>query len=235
MSSRALCVSLDAALGAGAAPRLSARLTAAALLADLAGADRVRVSVREELSPIGVAELRDLRRAARRLELRIAPVPGLVKCALEARPERVVLASEPKPGLPHAPLDVAAWGASLPGVVRALREAGILPVLSLAPTLDAVKAARAADAPALEFATSLLVDLPPRERDEALTALGDAARFAAKLRIEAGAGGGLDTTTLAPVLESAPSLGWITSGRAFVERALLIGIERAVRDWRERL
>lgn len=232
---RALCVSLDAAVGAGSASRTSARLSAAALLADLAGAERVRLSVREELAPVGMAELRDLRRAARQLELRIAPAPSLVKCALEARPERVVLGSEPQPGRPHAPLDLAAWGASLAGVVRTLREAGIVPVLSIAPTLEAVKAARAADAPALELATSFLIDLPPRERADALVALGDASRLAAKLRIEAGAGGGLDTSNLASLLDAAPSLTWITVGRAFVERALLVGLERAVRSFRERI
>jgi pyridoxine 5-phosphate synthase len=232
---RALCVSLDAAVSAGAVARAPARLASAALLADLAGVDRVRVGVREEMTPVGAAELRELRRSARQLELRIAPLPSLVKCALEVRPERVVLGSEPQPGRSHAPLDLAAWGASLAGVVRALRDASIVPVLSVAPTLEAVKAARAADAPALELSTGALVDLPPRERGDALLALGDASRLAAKLRLEAGAGGDLDVQMLAPLLEAAPSLAWLTVGRAFVERALLVGLERAVRDFRERI
>ncbi len=231
---RALSVGLDAIAATGAAARLPARLASAALLAELAGAERVRVSVREELAPIGPAELRDLRRAARQLELRVAPVPSLVKHALEFRPERVLLASEPAEGRPAAPLDLAAWGAGLPTVLRTLREAGIEVALVIAPTLEAVKAARAVDAPAVELATTSLVDLPLRERIEATLALGDAARFAAKLRMGVGAGGGLELATLAPILEAAPALEWISVGRAFVERALLVGIERAVRDWRER-
>ena len=232
---RTLGVSFDALVGAGAGARLPARLTAAAALADLAGADRIRIGVREDLAPVGAAELRDLRRAARQLELRIAPVPALVKCALEARPERVLLAAEPPVGLPAAPLDVAAWSAGLASVLRTLREAAIEPVLLVAPTLDAVKAARAVEASAVELSTAALVDLPPRERRDALVGLGDAARLASKLRLCAGVGGGLDLAALAGVLEAAPVLEWVSAGRGLVERALLVGLERAVRDWCERI
>ncbi len=232
---RTLCVSLDAVVAAGASARLPARLIAAAALADLAGANRLRIGVREDLAPIGAAELRDLRRSARQLELRIAPVPALVKCALEVRPDRVLLAAEPALGHAAGPLDVSAWSAGLTGVLRTLREAGIEAALAIAPTLDAVKAARGVDAPAVELATGALVGLPPRERRDALEALGDAARLAAKLRVAVGVGGGLDLAALGAVLEAAPSLEWVSAGRGLIERAVLIGLERAVRDWRERI
>ena len=232
---RLLCASLDAVVSAGASARLPARLIAAAALADLAGADRLRIGVREDFAPVGAAELRDLRRSARQLELRIAPVPALVKCALEVRPERVLLAAEPATGYAAGPLDVAAWSAGLMGVLRSLREAGIEAALAIAPTLDAVKAARGVDAAAVELSTHLLVDLPPRERREALTALGDAARFASKLRLGVGVGGGLDLASLGAVLDAAPSLEWVSAGRGLVERAVLVGLERSLRDWRERI
>jgi pyridoxine 5'-phosphate synthase PdxJ len=230
---RSLRVSLDVVVNAGASARLPARLTAAATLAELAGADCIRVAVREDLAPVGAAELRDLRRCARQLELRIAPVPALVKCALEVRPERVLFASELPAGQPGGPLDVAAWSAGLGVALRTLREAGIGAALLVAPTLDAVKAARGVDALAVELSTAALVDLPPRERRDAFATLGDASRLAAKLRLAAGAGGGLDLAALGALLEVAPTLEWVAAGRGLVERALLVGIERAVRDWRE--
>lgn len=232
---RELCAALDGAASAGTSARLAPRLVAAALVAELAGADRVRLSLREDLAPIGTAELRDLRRAARCLELRMSPGPASLKIALEVRPERVLLATEPPPGRAGLPLDVAAWSASLPGTLRVLREAGIGAALAIAPTLDAVKAARGVDAPAVELSTAALVDLPPRERAEAFVALGDAARLAAKLRMSAGVGGGLELETLARALEAAPSLEWASTGRGLTERALLVGLDRAVRDWRERI
>jgi pyridoxine 5-phosphate synthase len=232
---RALSVALDATIAAGGSARVGPRLAAAAMLADLAGAQRVRLQVRDELAPVGMPELRDLRRSARQLELAIAPSPGLVKCALEVRPERVVLGGEPQAGHAGAPLDLAAWSASLPGVLRTLRDAGIEVALAIPPLLDAVKAARGVDAPAVELVTSGIIDLPPRERRDAFVALGDAARLASKLRLGAGIGGGLELGTLAVALEAAPSLEWVCAGRGLVERALLVGLERAVRDWRERI
>lgn len=227
---RALCVSLDPFVG-GAPARLCARLVAAATFAELAGAERVRIQVNEELVPVGAAELRDLRRCARRLELRIAPVPALLKCALEVRPQRVLLASQPANGQAHAPLDLGSWSASLPSALRTLREAGIEVALAAAATLDAVKAARGVDAPALELATGALVDLPPREQHDALAQLGDAARLAAKLRISAGVGGGIDAAVLPALLSAAPSLEWVAAGRALAERALFVGLDRAVHDF----
>ncbi len=62
-----------------------------------------------------------------------------------------------------------------------------------------------------------------------------AARLAAKLRLGAGVGGGLDLATRGPLLHAAPSPEWVSAGREVAERALLVGIERTVRDWRERL
>jgi pyridoxine 5'-phosphate synthase PdxJ len=47
--------------------------------------------------------------------------------------------------------------------------------------------------------------------------------------------GGLGPRDLATVLAAAPVAERIGVGRAFVARALLVGVERAVRDLRERL
>src|SRR4029453_10528660 len=70
---------------------------AAAMLAGLAGAEAVRLGVCEEGRPVSEADLRDVARAAP-IELRIAPTHSLVKVALEARPVRVVLATETRAG-----------------------------------------------------------------------------------------------------------------------------------------
>jgi pyridoxine 5-phosphate synthase len=231
---RQLVVSLDAIaamrelVGGEAGDLLSA-----AALADLAGAERVRLTVSEDLRPVGESDLREVRRAARGLELRMAPAPALVKAALEARPERVLLASEPREMRRSAPLDFGSWGGALASVIRTLDEAGIEVAVLVAPTAEAVKAAHAADARAIEFFTGTLVDLPPRERGEALLRLGDASRLAAKLRLRAGVGGRLDARSIRGALESAPVAEWVSVGRHWVGRSLLLGADRATRDLRE--
>ena len=96
-----------------------------------------------------------------------------------------------------------------------------------------MKAAHAAGARGVELYTGALVDLPAAERSEALGRLGDAARLAAKLRLEVSVGGRLDERSLAPVLDAAPIAASVAVGRAWVGRSLLVGIDRATRDLRD--
>lgn len=231
---RSLLVALDAL--AGLRETAPVDLAAAALLAELAGADGVRVGVFEDGRPVGESDLRDLRRAARNFELRMTPAPALVKVALEARPDRVLLASEARDGArTPAPLDFRAWGGALSPVVRSLLDAGLDVAVLVPPDLESVKAARSAGAPAVELCVAQLVDLPGPERREALERLSDAARLAAKLRLGVGIGGALDGARSAAVLASCPVAEWVAVGRAWAARAALLGIDRATRDLRERV
>ena len=53
------------------------------------------------------ADVRQARRNARELELRMPPNQSLLKVALDARPDRVLLAAEPRDGRrPAGPLDL---------------------------------------------------------------------------------------------------------------------------------
>ena len=141
-------------------------LAAAATLAELAGVDAVRVAVCEDLKPIREEDVREVRHAARRLELRMPPSQPLVKVALEGRPDRVVLAADGRaPGATAAPLDLR-HGRTTPiePVVRALAEAGIPTCAVIGPDLESVKRVHAESIPAVEFYTGAIVDLPPSER-----------------------------------------------------------------------
>jgi len=211
-------------------------LAAAATVAELVGADFVRLGVTEEMRPVRETDVRAVRRAAAALELRMAPVPALVKVALETQPERLLLASEGRKGrVTSGPLDFRAWGAALPPVVRTLREAGLQVAVRVSPDLESVKAAHAADLTAVEFFTGALVDLPEAERRADLERLADATRLAAKLRLSVGIGGGLGMRDLASLLAAAPAVQGVAVGRSLISRAVLVGLDRAVRDFRERL
>ncbi len=211
-------------------------LVAAASLAELAGADALRVGLCEDLVPVTEADVRDLRRSVRTLEMRIAPLPSLIKYALEARPDRVLLAAESRSGGHRTgPLDFSAWGSALPPVVRTLEEAGIVVAARVAPHPEAVKAARGLELKEVELETGQLVDLPPAELATALETLSDATRLAAKLKLRVGIGGRLDERTLASILEAATTCEWVSMGREWVARCLLVGVDRATRDLRARL
>lgn len=232
---RRLSVCLDALAALREVAPGATDVLATATLVQVAGADAVQLGLSEELRPVTEADLRDVARGAE-LELRIAPAPSLVKVALEVRPARVVLASEGREsGLQPLPLDFRAWGTALAPAARSLRDAGLRVEALVAPDLAAVKAAHGADLTGVDLYTGASLDLPPRERDAALDALGDAARLAAKLRMTVGVGGRLRVRDLPDVLERAPVVARATVGRAFVRRALLVGVERTVSDLRAAL
>jgi pyridoxine 5-phosphate synthase len=234
---RRLTLSLDAlAVLRDATEAGEPDLAAAATLAELFGADSIRLGATEEMKPVREADVRAVRRAAAALELRMAPVPALVKLALETQPERLLLASEGRKGrVTSGPLDFRAWGTALPPVVRTLHEAGLRVAVLVSPDLESVKAAHAADLSAVEFFTGALVDLPEAERRAELERLADATRLAAKLRLSVGIGGRLGLRDLPVVLAAAPAVQGVAVGRSLISRAVLVGLDRAVHDFRERL
>jgi pyridoxine 5-phosphate synthase len=231
---RSLILALDGLPGLrDATASADVDVAAAATLAELAGVEGVRLSVNEDLKPVREEDVRETRRAARCLELRMSPSPNLVKLALEARPDRVVVAADSRDGRSlSAPLDLEGRGAPLGPMVRSLAEAGIPVAALVAPSVTAVKVAHAEGAAGVEFYTGVIVDLPAAERAAELTRLGDAVRLASKLRLTIGLGGGLGYRTLPEVLAAAPAVERVAVGRAALARALLVGLDRALRDLR---
>jgi pyridoxine 5'-phosphate synthase PdxJ len=57
-------------------------------------------------------------------------------------------------------------------------------------------------------------------------------RLAAKLGLEIGLGGGLSYRSLPEVLAACPAAQGVAVGRAALCRALLVGLDRALRDLR---
>jgi len=117
-------------------------------------------------------------------------------------------------------------------MARTLREAGIAVAVCVPPDLGSVKALHAEGIGDVEFYTGAIVDLPARERALELERLGDAVRLASKLHLGIGVAGGLGQRNVRELLEAAPAVRTIVVGRAAVGRALLVGLDRALRDLR---
>lgn len=205
---------------------------AAASLAELAGVDALRLGIGEELRPVAEADVHALRRTAQLFELRMPASQTLLKVALETRPDAVVLAGDTFEGtLASRPIELRSQPSGLAPIIRSLEEAGIEVAMLITPALDSVKAAHGLGVAKVELFTGATVDLPAVERRGRLEALADAARLAAKLRMTVSVGGGLDYRSVSEVLPMAPSTDRVSVGRAVLARALLLGIDRAARDF----
>ena len=209
----------------------------AASLCELAGADGITVHLREDRRHIQDRDVELLRKTVRGvLNLEMAATPEMVDKAIAIRPDIVTLVPERREErTTEGGLDVAG-GARLAvqEAVAALHEARIPVSLFIAPDLTQVRAAAQLKVPRIELHTGQYCEetLRPGHAAQAakeLERLAQAAEDAVRLGIHVAAGHGLDYPNVKPVVRIA-GIEELNIGHAIVARAVLSGIEQAVRD-----
>ena len=136
----------------------------------------------EELRPVREADLRDVRRAARALELRIAPTPVAAQARARDAAGRVVLSSEPT-GRGCSPRRSTPAPAQGRAARRADAPRGGHSGLGPRRARPRVGEGRARGRGRGRRDLDGRLELPEADRGRALERLGDAARLAAKLRL----------------------------------------------------
>jgi pyridoxine 5-phosphate synthase len=206
---------------------------AAAALALLGGADGIVAHLREDRRHIQDRDVRLLRQIVhRRYCLEIASNQDMLKVALEVRPDSVTLVPERREErTTERGLDVQAALAQVGELVRALADSGIRSCLFIDPELEQVKAAHRLGARAIEIHTGRYAEGGPESGAE-LRAIEDAVALASKLQLEIGLGHGIDYHNVRP-LAALRAVSEFSIGHSIVSRALLVGMERAVREMRE--
>lgn len=204
----------------------------AAVLAELAGADQITVHLREDRRHIQDRDVEVLRRTVQtRLNLEMAATEEMVRVARTLRPDSCTLVPERRQELTtEGGLDVVGQRDAIRDAVARLREAGIVASLFVDPARAQVEASREVGADVIEIHTGRYCDAAdPRERDRELARVAEAARAAAELGLVVAAGHGLHYRNLLPVA-AIPRIEEFNIGHAIVARAVLVGIERAVRE-----
>ena len=211
---------------------------AAAVLAGVGGADGIVVHLREDRRHIQERDLRLLRETVPGyLCLEMAPVPEMLKHALEVRPSSVTLVPERREELTtEGGLDVVTQRGKLQEILGALSEAGLRICLFVDPALEQVKAAHRLGADAVEIHTGCYADAVADSgaAGQELERVFDATQLAARLGLDVGVGHGLDYRNVAPLVARA-EIEEFSIGHAIVGRAILVGIERAVREMKARV
>jgi pyridoxine 5-phosphate synthase len=206
---------------------------AAAALALVGGADGIVAHLREDRRHIQDRDVRLLRQIVhRRFCLEIAASQEMLKVALEVRPNSVTLVPERREErTTERGLDVQAALAAVGELVRALNDAGIRTCLFVDPDLGQIKAAHRLGARAIEIHTGRYAEGGPT-CDAELRAIEDGVALASKLHLEVGLGHGIDYHN-ARALAGLGGVQEFSIGHSIVSRALLVGMERAVREMRE--
>jgi pyridoxine 5-phosphate synthase len=205
---------------------------AAAVMAELAGADQITIHLREDRRHIQDRDLQVLRRTVTtRLNLEMAVAQEQLRIAYEVRPDVATLVPERREELTtEGGLDVVGGREAVRKAVRTLRDAEIEVSLFIDPDLDQVKAAHRAEAQTVELHTGRFCDARlAADRRRELARLVDASKAAAKLGLSVAAGHGLNYQNVLPVAAIA-EIEELNIGHAIVSHALLVGMERAVRE-----
>jgi pyridoxine 5-phosphate synthase len=209
----------------------------AAVLAELGGADGIAVHLRGDRRHVQDRDVEVLRKIVRtRLHLRMAPTQEMVRVALTLTPDQVTLVPERTEEVTtEGGIDAVLNSVQLRSSVKTLVEAGIAVSLFVDPELEQVKEVHKLGAGVVEINTAAWADAATeRAREGALRELGDAARLGRKLGLGVHAAHGL-TYLNAPSIAGLSEIAEVCIGHSIVSRALLLGMERAVRDMAELL
>ena len=204
----------------------------AAALAELAGADQITVHLREDRRHIQDRDLTVLRQTVQvPLNLEMAATAEMLAIALRELPQTVTLVPEKRAEqTTEGGLDVKGNAAALAPFVAALTEAGIVVSLFIDPDVAQVEASRRLGAHTVELHTGDYCAAPTALLREArLEQLRVAAAAAHDLSLRLAAGHGLDYKTVQAVARL-PHMVELNIGHSIVARAVLVGLERAVRE-----
>jgi pyridoxine 5-phosphate synthase len=208
---------------------------AAAVLATLGGADGITIHLREDRRHIQDRDVIVLRETvATRLNLEMATAAEIIAIALRAKPDEATLVPEKRQELTtEGGLDALANESSVRPTIDQLKAAGIHVSLFIDPEQRQIEAAHKFGADAIEFQTASYSEA----RGEAAIAqelekLRTATALAVGLGLHVHMGHGLNYWNVQPIVRI-PGVEELNIGHSIVSRAVLVGMERAVREMKQ--
>jgi len=204
----------------------------AAALAELAGAECIVVHLREDRRHIKDRDLRILKETVQTaLNMEMAATEEMIRIASEIKPEIATLVPEKREELTtEGGLDVVGNLKKVGEAVQALTGAGIKVSLFIDPQVEQIEASRDVGGDAIEIHTGAYCEAKtPQQVNEELKTVIGAARKAHALGLEVKAGHGLNYVNVGPIADI-PEISELSIGHCIVARAVLVGMEQAVRD-----
>jgi pyridoxine 5-phosphate synthase len=208
----------------------------AAVIAELAGAEGITVHLRGDRRHIQDRDVELLRRViATKLNVEMAATREMVEIACRIKPDQVTLVPErPDEVTTTGGLDVVQHRDAVGEAVARCRAAGVRVSIFVDALAEQVDASRAAGADAIEINTGPYADAPEAQRHAQLARIALAADRASERGLEVLAGHGLNYVNVTPIVRL-PAIVELNIGHAVIARAVLAGLDRAVREMVELL
>jgi pyridoxine 5-phosphate synthase len=204
----------------------------AAFIAERAGAGQITIHLREDRRHIIDRDVELMRQTIKtRLNLEMGATDEMIAIALRTRPHMVTLVPERREErTTEGGLDVAGALPALSNCIAHLQQAGIIVSHFIDPDPRQIAAAVESGAPMIELHTGEYASATDNERPEQLQLLHTASRLAHEAGLRVAAGHGLHYHNTRLLVARIPWIEEYNIGHAIVSRAVLEGMDRAVRD-----
>jgi pyridoxine 5-phosphate synthase len=161
----------------------------------------------------------------------MAATEEMLRIALATKPNIVTLVPEKREELTtEGGLDVIKFFPSLKKTIQRLRKGGIPVSLFVDPKRDQIKASEEVGADVIEIHTGHYCDAEtPSQEDEELKKILDAVAEATHCNLQIAAGHGLNYVNVRRIAEI-KEIEELNIGHSIIARAVLVGLDRAVRE-----
>lgn len=207
----------------------------AAVLAELAGADGIIVHLREDRRHIQERDLRLLKDIVKtKLNLEMAATQDMVKIALDIKPDVATIVPEKRQELTtEGGLEVALNKDHLKAIILLLHDGGIKVSLFIDPDIEQIKAAHKINTDFIEIHTGRYANAKLQsDQDAEFENIVNTCKIAHKLGLGINAGHGLNYQNVNR-LAQLKEIEEFNIGHSIVSKAVLVGMERAVREMKE--
>jgi pyridoxine 5-phosphate synthase len=206
----------------------------AAALAELGGADGITIHLREDRRHIQERDFRLLRETVHvKLNLELACETQVLDIATSVKPDQATLVPERREEVTtEGGLDVVVSRDRVQEAVKRLQGGGIAVSLFIDPDPQQIETAAELQVEAIELHTGQYALASGSQQKSALATLSNAGRLSRSLDLALHAGHGLTYQNVKPV-STIEGMHELNIGHSIVARALMVGMERAVREMKE--
>jgi pyridoxine 5-phosphate synthase len=206
--------------------------SAVAVLAEIGGADGIAVHLREDRQDIQDRDLRILRQIVHtKLELKVTATSEMLGIALNIKPDSVILVPEMgEDNSFESGYDLMVHKTNVSEMINNLENSGIPVGILIEPDPEQLKLAHQCNANTVEINTGpYCAAVTSAKRIHLFARIVDVVKLAHRLKMGVNVGRGIGYDTIS-TFNNLPEIDTFTIGHSIISRAVMTGMEKAVRD-----
>ena len=206
----------------------------AATMAILGGADGITIHLREDRRHIQDRDLKMLREFVPvELNLEMAATKEMVGIAIKTKPDLVTIVPEKRQELTtEGGLDVKSQRKSIGKAIKKLHDKDIPVSLFINPDFEDISLSKQINTDMVEIHTGMYANTKGKRQHEELIRIMNAVRYTLDIGLTVNAGHGLNYFNVQKIA-SMKDIRGLYIGHSIVSRAVLVGMERAVREMKD--